>query len=79
MRCANCGNENFDTLTFRHFTVHCSVCGHNTFTSTGHDTRKVRNIVIILVVAALFAVCFWTLATTPYIYLRTGGIFHHWR
>ena len=79
MRCANCGNENYDTLTLRHFTVHCSVCGHNTFTSTGHDTRKVRNIVIILVVAALFAVCFWTLATTPYIYLRTGGIFHHWR
>ena len=63
MRCANCGNENFDTLTFRHFTMHCSVCGHNTFTATGHDTRKVRNAVIILIVVALLAFSAWTLAT----------------
>ncbi len=72
MRCANCGNENFDTLAFRHFTMHCSVCGHNTFTATGLDTRKVRNAVIILAVAALFAVCFYALATAPFIMLR------HW-
>ena len=63
MRCANCGNENFDTLTFRHFTMHCSVCGHNTFTAAGLDTRKVRNIVIFLAVAVLFGVCFWALTT----------------
>ena len=61
MRCANCGNENFDTLTVRHFTVHCSVCGHNTFTSTGHDTRKVRNIVIVIAVLAFLVYGIWTL------------------
>ena len=62
MRCANCGNENYDTLTSRRFTTHCSVCGHNTHTATGLDTRKIRNAVIILAVAALVAVSFWALA-----------------
>ena len=67
MRCANCGNENFETLNFRRFTIHCSVCGHNTFTATGLDTRKVRNAVIILAVAALLAFSAWTLATHRFI------------
>ena len=61
MRCANCGNENFDKLTFRHFTVHCSVCGHNTFTATGLDTRKVRNTVIVIAVLAFLVYGIWTL------------------
>ena len=69
MRCANCGNENFDTLTFRHFTMHCSVCGHNTFTATGHDTRKARNAVIILIVVALLAFSAWTLATHRFVWV----------
>ena len=62
IRCANCGNENLDTMTFRRFTMHCSVCGHNTHTATGLDTRKIRNAVIILAVAALVGFCFWSLA-----------------
>ena len=61
MRCANCGNENFDTLAVRHFTVHCSVCGHNTFTATGLDTRKVRNTVIVIAVLAFLVYGIWTL------------------
>ena len=69
MRCANCGNENFNTLTFRHFTIHCSVCGHNTFTSTGHDTRKVRNTVIILAVLVLLGFSAWTLATHRFVWI----------
>ena len=61
MRCANCGNENFNTLTFRHFTMHCSVCGHNTFTAAGLDTRKVRNTVIVIAVLAFLVYGIWTL------------------
>ena len=61
MRCANCGNDDFDTLTVRHFTVHCSVCGHNTFTATGLDTRKVRNAVIVITVLAFLVYGIWTL------------------
>ena len=69
MRCANCGNENFDTLTFRHFTMHCSVCGHNTFTATGLDTRIVRNAVIILLVLVLVGFSAWTLATHRFVWI----------
>ncbi len=61
MRCANCGNDDFDPLTVRHFTVHCSVCGHNTFTATGLDTRKARNAVIVIAVLAFLAYGIWTL------------------
>ena len=69
MRCANCGNENFNTLTFRRFTMHCSVCGHNTFTAAGLDTRKVRNAVIILVVLVLLGFSAWTLATHRFVWI----------
>ena len=69
MRCANCGNENFNTLTFRHFTMHCSVCGHNTFTATGLDTRKVRNTVIILAVLVLLGFSAWRLATHRFVWI----------
>ena len=69
MCCANCGNENFNTLTFRHFTMHCSVCGHNTFTAAGLDTRKVRNTVIILAVLVLLGFSAWTLATHRFVWI----------
>ena len=69
MRCANCGNENFDTLIVRRFTTHCSVCGHNTFTATGLDTRKVRNSVIILLVLVLVGFSAWTLATHRFVWI----------
>ena len=72
MRCANCGNENFNTLTFRHFTMHCSVCGHNTFTATGLDTRKVRNTVIILAVLVLLGFSAWTLATNRFVWISAA-------
>lgn len=72
MRCANCGNENFNTLTFRHFTMHCSVCGHNTFTATGLDTRKVRNTVIILAVLVLLGFSAWTLATHRFVWISAA-------
>ena len=72
MRCANCGNENFNTLTFRHFTMHCSVCGHNTFTAAGLDTRKVRNAVIILAVLVLLGFSAWTLATHRFVWISAA-------
>lgn len=72
MRCANCGNENFDTLTFRRFTMHCSVCGHNTFTAAGLDTRKVRNAVIILAVLVLLGFSAWTLATHRFVWISAA-------
>ena len=65
MRCANCGNENFDTLTVKRFTLHCSVCGHNTHTATGIDTRKIKLVLIILAIMALLGVCAWCLITHP--------------
>ena len=72
MRCANCGNENFNTLTFRHFTMHCSVCGQNTCTVTGLDTRKVRNAVIILAVLVLLGFSAWTLATHRFVWISAA-------
>ena len=72
MRCANCGNENFNTLTFRHFTMHCSVCGHNTFTAAGLDTRKVRNTVIILAVLVLLGFSAWPLATHRFVWISAA-------
>lgn len=72
MRCANCGNENFNTLTFRRFTMHCSVCGHNTFTAAGLDTRKVRNAVIILAVLVLLGFSAWTLATHRFVWISAA-------
>ena len=46
--CANCGNDDFEKLEFRRFTIHCSVCGHNTHIATGIDTRKYRTALIVL-------------------------------
>ena len=61
MRCANCGNENFDTLTVRRFTLHCSVCGHNTHTATGIDTRKIKWALILVIVIVILAQGAWYL------------------
>lgn len=70
MRCANCGNEDFDTLTVRRFTLHCSVCGHNTHTATGIDTRKIRLTLIILAVIVILGISYWCLLTHPGLAMR---------
>lgn len=72
MRCANCGNENFETLSFGRFTAHCAICGHKTHTATGLDTRKVRNAVIILAVLVLLGFSAWTLATHRFVWISAA-------
>ena len=67
MRYANCGNENFETLSFGRFTAHCAICGHKTHTATGLDTRKIRNTVFVLLFVASLIISIWTLATQPFV------------
>jgi hypothetical protein len=37
MKCANCGNNNPDTLFDEGDTIYCSVCCHRTLKATGKD------------------------------------------
>ena len=70
MRCANCGNENIETLSFGHFTTHCAVCGHNTHTATGIDTRKIKITIFVLAIIVALVVCGWILSTTEFRHMR---------
>ncbi len=64
--CANCGNDNFETLTVKSFTTRCSVCGHITHNATGVDIKKYLIALCILAVIIVMALCFWKLSSVPF-------------